>query len=412
MLNYQKHRTFFAKSLIRFLSALFLLSALFFSLGEHTAHAAESICTACNGIGTTTCYSCAGTGMKTCTACSGTGGTFQNQMTSPGGYNAFTGMFSPPSYSMVKVNCIVCNGSGRQLCLSCSGGRIRCLRCNGTGRVNSGSSTDTSNGSDTGVQNDSSDTTADSKTNGTATGSKVKYGTVLDALDGVGDYEDAPNLLDGKKDTKYNVESTSLYIIWKAPKMLSVSSYVITTGNDNATYTGRNPKTWVLYGSNKKLSRNAKGWKVIHSVKNDKKLQDKNYTKYTFKLAKAAKPYLYYKLEVKENKGADCTQMAEFTLKGKAVTSKATVLSYVKKKDTKLNLKWKKISGVTGYQIQYSTSSKFKGSKTVTVKGAAKASTSIANLKKGKTYYVRIRTYRKVNGGTVYSAWSKKGKAS
>ena len=62
--------------------------------------------------------------------------------------------------------------------------------------------------------------------------------------------------------------------------------------------------------------------------------------------------------------------------------------------------------------MQYSTSSKFTNSRKITVKGAAKASTSISSLKKGKTYYVRIRTYRKVNGGTVYSAWSKKGKAS
>ena len=33
---------------------------------------------------------------------------------------------------------------------------------------------------------------------------------------------------------------------------------------------------------------------------------------------------------------------------------------------------------------------------------------TIKKLKKGKTYYVRVRTFKKVNGVTVYSKWSKK----
>ncbi|MCD7715739.1 MAG: hypothetical protein LUI39_04720 [Lachnospiraceae bacterium] len=42
------------------------------------------------------------------------------------------------------------------------------------------------------------------------------------------------------------------------------------------------------------------------------------------------------------------------------------------------------------------------------VSGASKVSKTLSGLKKGKTYYVRIRTYKKVNGNTYYSAWSSK----
>ena len=203
-----------------------------------------------------------------------------------------------------------------------------------------------------------------------------------------------------------------MYIIWKAPKMLRVSGYTITTANDTKTYTGRNPKTWVLYGSNKKLSRDAKGWKKVHAVTNDKKLKPLNFKKYSYKLKKAAKPYRYYKLEIKANKGADCTQLSEFTLKGKAVTVKKTALTAAKKSGTGLKVKWKKVSGAAGYQIQYSTSPKFKSSKKAELKGASKVSGTLKGLKNGKTYYVRVRAFKKVNGGTVYAAWSAKMKAA
>ena len=73
----------------------------------------------------------------------------------------------------------------------------------------------------------------------------------------------------------------------------------------------------------------------------------------------------------------------------------------------KMQIKWKKQSSVTGYQIQYATNKKFtKGKKTVTVSGKNTTSKKISKLKKKKTYYVRIRTYKKVSGKKYYSGWS------
>ncbi|MGN0521072.1 MAG: fibronectin type III domain-containing protein, partial [Eubacterium sp.] len=63
----------------------------------------------------------------------------------------------------------------------------------------------------------------------------------------------------------------------------------------------------------------------------------------------------------------------------------------------------------TGYQIQYSTSSKFtsKTTKTVTVSKNKTTSKTISKLKAKKKYYVRVRTYKIVSGKKIYSAWSK-----
>ena len=72
----------------------------------------------------------------------------------------------------------------------------------------------------------------------------------------------------------------------------------------------------------------------------------------------------------------------------------------------KLTLSWKKAEGISGYEVQYGTRSSFSGAKTVTVKKTAVTKT-LKKLKVGKTYYVRIRSYRKVKGTRVYSEWSK-----
>jgi len=69
---------------------------------------------------------------------------------------------------------------------------------------------------------------------------------------------------------------------------------------------------------------------------------------------------------------------------------------------------WKKVSGVKGYQVQVATDKKFKkNKKTVTIKKQKTTKTTIKKLKAKKKYYVRVRTYKIVNGKKVYSAWSK-----
>ena len=73
-----------------------------------------------------------------------------------------------------------------------------------------------------------------------------------------------------------------------------------------------------------------------------------------------------------------------------------------------VSVQWKKVGGVKGYQVQVATDKKFKkNKKTVTVKKQKTTKTTVKKLKAKKKYYVRVRTYKTVNGKKVYSAWSK-----
>ncbi|MDO4338051.1 MAG: fibronectin type III domain-containing protein [Eubacteriales bacterium] len=68
-------------------------------------------------------------------------------------------------------------------------------------------------------------------------------------------------------------------------------------------------------------------------------------------------------------------------------------------------VKWKKNSAATGYAVQYSTKKNFSNAKEVTVKGAKNVSKTIYPGIRG-TCYIRVRSYKTVNGVTSYSAWS------
>ena len=87
-----------------------------------------------------------------------------------------------------------------------------------------------------------------------------------------------------------------------------------------------------------------------------------------------------------------------------AASMPTTTITSVKAQSKAFTVKWKKKSGITGYQIQYSTNSKFKKEKkSIKTKNAKTVSKKITKLKAAKKYYVRIRTYK----GKKYSKWSK-----
>lgn len=83
-------------------------------------------------------------------------------------------------------------------------------------------------------------------------------------------------------------------------------------------------------------------------------------------------------------------------------------ISSLSVKENTVTVKWKKKSKIMGYQIQYSTDSKFKkNKKSIKIKKAKTTSKKISNLKESKKYYFRIRTYKSSNKKTRYSKWSK-----
>ena len=91
------------------------------------------------------------------------------------------------------------------------------------------------------------------------------------------------------------------------------------------------------------------------------------------------------------------------TTSSKPAATKIKSLTAAKKQ---FKVKWNKVSGVKGYDVQYSTSAKFKGAKTKTIAKANVTALTVKSLKSKKKYYVRVRTYKVVKGKKVCSKWT------
>ena len=125
-------------------------------------------------------------------------------------------------------------------------------------------------------------------------------------------------------------------------------------------------------------------------------------THYTITYASSRKNVGTYKVTVKMKGNYSGTKVLSY----KILPAKTTVKKIVAgKKSLKVYINTKSVQ-VTGYQIQYSTSKTFKNSKTKTLTNYKTASTALNGLTSKKTYYVRIRTYKTVNGVKFYSLWS------
>jgi len=123
---------------------------------------------------------------------------------------------------------------------------------------------------------------------------------------------------------------------------------------------------------------------------------------YTVTYASGRKNVGKYKVTVKFKGNYSGTKTLYLTINpGKTTVKKVTGA----KKSVKVYVT-KKTTQVSGYQIQYSTSKKFTSAKTKTISSAKTTSATIKSLKAKKTYYVRVRTYKTVNGKKYYSGWS------
>ena len=136
------------------------------------------------------------------------------------------------------------------------------------------------------------------------------------------------NLFDGKKKegdfSKWccKFDSKGAYVIFEASKAGVPVGYTITTGNDNANFGcgGRNPLSWKLYGNNEGEEGE---WVLIQAVKNDTKLQDKNFTSYDFP-CEGSTFYKYFKWEITAIHSGSTLQVGEFELKLNTCSHKKT----------------------------------------------------------------------------------------
>ena len=179
------------------------------------------------------------------------------------------------------------------------------------------------------------------------------------------------------------VGSTKIYSNWSAIAGFHPTPTNIKLSTTNYTYTG-----------------SAKKPKVV--VKNKVGVTLKENVDYKVSYASGRKKIGKYKVVITFKGDYSGKKTVYFN-----INPKSTSVSSVSAKSKALKVKIKKqTSQTSGYQIQYSTSKKFSNAKTITIKSNKTTSATIKKLKGNKTYYVRVRTYKKVSGTTCYSSWS------
>ena len=153
----------------------------------------------------------------------------------------------------------------------------------------------------------------------------VTFSALAGSPEGMSEAENFKKLFDGKKTindfSKWCCSFYgSAYVIFEASKAGVPVGYTITTGNDNETFGGRNPKSWKLYGNN---TGSNDAWELIDEVSEDKVLKDKNYASYEF-TCKCSTSYQYFKWEISAIHSGRTLQVGEFKLKLQTCSHKNT----------------------------------------------------------------------------------------
>ena len=138
------------------------------------------------------------------------------------------------------------------------------------------------------------------------------------------------------------------------------------------------------------------------TVKNAKGTTLTKGTHYTVTYASGRKNVGTYKVTVKMKGNYSGTKELTFKIIPKAA-SVNTLTAKTKALTVKVN---RQMIQATGYQIQYSTTQSFKSYNTATITSYKTSTKTLSNLKAKTNYYVRVRTYKTVNGTKYYSGWS------
>ena len=154
-----------------------------------------------------------------------------------------------------------------------------------------------------------------------------------------------------------------------------------------------------------KKAANASGYKIYRRTGNSSKwvniatVSGSNTLVYTDGSVKSGTMYTY---TVRAYKGS---ALSAYNKNGSRIVRLTAPVQYKpsSKASGKLIVCWKKAVGASGYQIQYAASRSMRGARTVSTSALTR---TLSGLKKGNTYYVRIRAYKKVSGKTYYGVWS------
>ena len=132
------------------------------------------------------------------------------------------------------------------------------------------------------------------------------------------DAEGSAKAFDGNLNTKWckgaNKEVDKCYLMLEASEPTYIQGFKMTTANDNTDDPGRVPGEYTIFGSNDKTQ-----WDVIYHQKEDRLIEDKNFTEYTV-YCNSKQKYKYFKLWIRRNssRSSDFTnylfQISEFAL--------------------------------------------------------------------------------------------------
>jgi len=169
-------------------------------------------------------------------------------------------------------------------------------------------------------------------------------------------------------------------------KLTDVKISKVTYNAVTLSWSARSGATcYQIYRSTKKSS----GYKKLATVTG---------TTYTNKNLKMGKKYYYKVRAVSEN---NQSAFSDVVIGEPALLKPVLKVSKGKRSAT---VKYGKVKGADGYEI-YRSTRKNKGFKKI--KTTAKTSYKNSKLKSKKTYYYKVRAYRKVDGKKVYSSFSK-----
>ncbi len=146
--------------------------------------------------------------------------------------------------------------------------------------------------------------------------------TATDGTSGYNSGENYPNLVDNDRTTKWCRQKDNVYIEFHSESSFVPTGYILTTGNDNATAHGRNPKDWVIKG---KLNA-GDSWTTIVTVTNNYVMQDVNFTDYEFELNNT-NAYRYFRFEVSAVQSGNSFQLGEFRFRGQLAPINTTSTS-------------------------------------------------------------------------------------
>ena len=111
--------------------------------------------------------------------------------------------------------------------------------------------------------------------------------------------------------------SNTAYIEFESATAFTPTKYIFTTGGDNTTYHGRNPKSWKIYG---KLN-SGDSWTTLVDVTNNTTMQDVDLQTYEFDLTNTTTPCKYFRFEVSAIRNGGVFQLSELQFKGTPYSS-------------------------------------------------------------------------------------------